>query len=266
MRSFLPYPAIISRIQVNPALAIFANECLRTLGQLTAYVGALALLAIAGLYAWGSLVAGTADEPSARPIWSLATRSYPAFAVSQFDSPDATEIYEIFRHPEGGRRDVIRWALPGEGPLAELEIYRPGGEFAPAEPAAAEPAAGMSPEGAGRPEAAGVLGSKFGKMALFRNAGGPQAARSCLGFIRQFDHPALQISGWSCQGDTLPARRAAIGCMLNRLVLLSAGNDPKLAEFFARAELKRGSCVPAAPSAAVDWVTRAESPGLRGGF
>ena len=44
----------------------------------------------------------------------------------------------------------------------------------------------------------------------------------------------------------MPARRAAIGCMLNRLILLTAGNDPKLAELFARAELKRGSC--AAPA------------------
>ena len=40
----------------------------------------------------------------------------------------------------------------------------------------------------------------------------------------------------------MPARRAAIGCMLNRLILLTAGNEPKLAELFARAELKRGSC------------------------
>jgi hypothetical protein len=40
----------------------------------------------------------------------------------------------------------------------------------------------------------------------------------------------------------MPARRAAIGCILNRLILLTAGNEPKLAEFFARAEFKRGSC------------------------
>jgi len=37
-----------------------------------------------------------------------------------------------------------------------------------------------------------------------------------------------------------PARR--IGCILNRLILLTGGNQLKLAEVFARAELKRGSC------------------------
>jgi hypothetical protein len=57
---------------------------------------------------------------------------------------------------------------------------------------------------------------------------------------------------------------------LNRLTLLTAGNDPKLAELFARAELKRGSCAPAnaAPAnstaAAANWVTDTQDPRLRG--
>ncbi len=76
-------------------------------------------------------------------------------------------------------------------------------------------------------------------MTLLRLAGGADGARSCLGFVKRIDEPDLQISGWSCQGDTLPARRAAIACMLNRLTLLTAGNDPKLAELFAHAELRR---------------------------
>ncbi len=63
------------------------------------------------------------------------------------------------------------------------------------------------------------------------------------------------------QGETLPARRGAITCVLSRLMLLAAGNDPKLAELFARAELRRTGCA-AAPSA--DWVTGLENPGLRG--
>jgi hypothetical protein len=38
-----------------------------------------------------------------------------------------------------------------------------------------------------------------------------------------------------------------------------------LAELFARAELKRGSCAATAPSAtSVDWVTGIENPRLRG--
>ncbi|HEU0081553.1 MAG TPA: hypothetical protein VFQ87_01665, partial [Bradyrhizobium sp.] len=78
--------------------------------------------------------------------------------------------------------------------------------------------------------------------------------------------PDVRISGWSCQGDTLPARRAAIGCMLNRLMLLTGGNDQKLAELFAHAELKRGECASAAPIRSADWVTGAQNPKLRGGL
>ena len=89
--------------------------------------------------------------------------------------------------------------------------------------------------------------------------------QSCLGFIKRLDEPNLQISGWSCQGDALPARRMAIGCMLSRLILLTAGNEPKLAELFARAELRRGSCAASATAAAsTDWVTGSENPLLRG--
>ena len=79
--------------------------------------------------------------------------------------------------------------------------------------------------------------------------------------MKNLDNPALRISGWTCQGDTLPARRAAVGCTLNRLTLLSAGNEPKLAEPFAHAELKRGGC---GPASAASWVTTAENPKLRG--
>jgi hypothetical protein len=59
-----------------------------------------------------------------------------------------------------------------------------------------------------------------------------------------------------------PARRAAVGCMLDRLTLLASGNDPKLAELFAHAELKRSDC--AGTSLMADWMTSAENPQLRG--
>ena len=125
----------------------------------------------------------------------------------------------------------------------------------------------MDPEGGRDLEAAGVIDSKFGTVTLLRPAGHADGARPCLGFIKRFDQPNLLISGWSCQGDAWPARRAAIGCILNRLVLSTAGNDPKLAELFARAELKRGSCAASAtPAASADWVTGAEDLRLRGTF
>jgi len=267
MRSFWASHAHPSnQAQIHPVLTSFADECCGMLAHLIAYVGALALLAILGVHLWDQLPALGTIEPSETAGWSAAARPHPAFAVSQFDLPEKTETYEIFRHPLGGRRDVMRWTArdgsQSEKPIAELEIYRPGGEFGQAGPLDAGIAARMELKGTREPEAAGVIDSKFGMVTLFRR---PGDAGSCLGFLRRLDDPHLLIYGWSCQGDALPARRAAIGCMLNRLMLLAAGNDPKLAELFARAELRRTDCAGTSPSAAsMDWVTSAGNPLLRG--
>jgi hypothetical protein len=251
------YPA-----KIHPALNSLGDEFCGTLARLIAYVGTLALLAIFGIHLWDLLPVAGADEPAAKAGWSLASRSSPAFAVSQFDSPEKTFTYEIFRHPEGGRKDVLRWAAQAEKPTAELEIYRPGGEFSQSGLALAEIASRMDPAGGRELEMAGVVDSKFGPVTLLRLAG--DGARACLGFFKRLADPNLQISGWSCQGESLPARRAAIGCMLSRLMLLTAGNEPKLAELFARAELRRASC--AATAASADWMTDTGNPLLRGTF
>jgi hypothetical protein len=282
MRPFWATPAnSYDPTSIHPALNELAAECAATLTRLMAYVGVLGLLAMAALHFWNELPDALLPEPAAKAGWSLASRSHPAFAVGLFDLLDKTETYAIFRHPEGGRKDVLRWTAPGTAqgsaqagkPIAELEIYRPGGEFAPSNTADAEIAARMDPQrgaqGSSGLEAAGIIDSKFGAVALLRSSshanGAKDPARSCLGFIKRLGDPNLQISGWTCQGDGLPARRAALGCMLNRLTLLSAGNEPKLAELFARAELKRGSCAATTPSAtSADWVTGIENPRLRG--
>ncbi|QWG13498.1 hypothetical protein KMZ29_01755 [Bradyrhizobium sediminis] len=262
MRSFVALPAnSYYPNRIHPALSSFADECCGMLARLAAYVGALALLAILGAHVWDQLPEIADAEPAAETGWSEAPRSHPAFAVSKFDSLDKTVSYEVLRHPEGGRKDILRWGTPGERPVAELEIYRRGAEPSQSGLAMAEIAERMSFAGRSEPEAAGVVDSKFGMVTLLRLAGTAGSGRGCLGFIKRLNDPDLQISGWSCQGETLPARRAAISCILSRLMLLTAGNDPKLAELFARAELRRSSCA-AAPSS--DWVTGPENPGLRG--
>jgi hypothetical protein len=255
-------PALPDPTQIRQALTSLGDEWRRMSRHLAVYLGALALLAILGSHLWTELPDSLGPDPAAKPDWSLATRSHPAFAVSQFDLYGKTETYEIFRHPEGGRKDVLRWAAQGEKPVAELEIYRPGGE---SNVTTIEIAARMNPESWREPEAAGIIESKFGPVTLLRIPVDANDPTSCLGFIKNLDNPKLRISGWSCQGDHMPARRAAVSCMLDRLILLTSGNEPKLAEMFARAELRRGSCGSAAvPSTATDWVTGAQNPHLRG--
>ena len=150
MRSILVSGANHYSSKIHPALRSFADECSGVLARLIAYVGALALIAIVGVSLWDELPLKGIGDPAAKSAWSLAARSYPAFAVSQFDLSGKTETYEILRHPDGGRKDVLRWAAQGEKPIAELEIYRPGGELSQSGPPIAEIAGRMDPDGSAR--------------------------------------------------------------------------------------------------------------------
>ena len=218
-----------------PVLKSMVDETCATLARLIAYLCTLALLFIGG----GCFCGQPPDmhsEASTRPEWTAVSRSTPAFASNQYDLSYKSKSYHIFRHPEGGRKDVLRWNAERAAPIAELEIYRPGAEF----------------EQLAVPDSAGQIDSKFGPVTLLRLSDG-----ACLGFLKTVEQPALRISGYVCRGETLPARSAAIACMINRLSLVAAGNDAKLAELFARTELKRADC-------RTDWVSGAGKPSLRG--
>jgi len=268
MNSFQADPASFHhRARIHPALTSFADEVCGTLARLIAYAIALALLGIGGVYAWHQLPDATADIPGVEADWSFASHTSRTFAVSHTDSIYKTEAYEIFRHPEGGRRDRFRWTGRDQKLVAELEIYRAGGGSSPISSVIAEIAGRMDPDGTRKLEAAGVIDSKFGPVRLLRLNGQADRADACLAFLKPFDELHLRISGWSCRGDDWPARRAATGCLLNRLTLLAAGTDRKMAELFARAELKRADCGASdAPMLSADWVTGVENPRLRGTF
>jgi len=255
----------VNPTQIHLTLANFADEVVGTLARLFVYVGTLALFAILALAGLGQLPDPRDDGPADRPGWAEASRSRPAFALSRSDSSEKTATYTVLRHPEGGRRDVMRWTGEADKladrPLAELEIYREGNEFDVTRPAAAGLAVQMGLSASTALEQAGLIDTKFGPVALFRPSGTAEGTPSCLGYLKRNEEPALQISGFTCQGDTLPARRAAIACTLNRLTLLTSGNEPKLAEMFAHAELKRRSCD---SSGSADWLLGAANAQLRG--
>ena len=247
---------------IHPALRRFGRDAAGTALRLAAYIGALALIGVIGAAFIDGLPVDAASEPAARPGFSVAARSIPAFAVSGVDMAGKPEIYEVLRHPLGGRKDVLRWAAPGETPLAELELYRPGGELHDSGPALDLVAARMDPDGSREIEPAGLVASKFGTIMVLGFAGQAGQPDACLGFMTHLGDANLRISGYSCQGDGQPARRAAISCLLNRIVLLSAGGDPKLTDRFARAELRRGGGCSA--PAAGDWAGSVQIPRLRG--
>jgi hypothetical protein len=255
--------------RIHPALRSFGDECGDAFVKLLAYVGVLAILAAAAISAAThstALFDAAAVEPMQRPDFVPTPRSPPAFAVGQLDFAGKTETYQVLRHREGGRKDVLRWTALDEPVAAELEIYRPGAEASQQIPPLADLSARMAPDGKGSIQNAGVIDSKFGAVTLVSLSDPATPAGNCLGFVKSFEQPRLRLSGWSCQGASQPERRAAIGCMLDRLVQLSAGNDGSLAEWFARAELRRTGCTPVSsgPATAANWATSPQIPRLRG--
>lgn len=256
-----------------PTLRRFAIECGAVATCIAAYMGTLALIAIGGFAVvtqWNfddsiaelhlDTVLG-ADAP--HQDWRLAAHAPPAFAVSQFDAAGATAAYEVFLNAREGRRDILRWTA-GREPVAGLRIDRPGAELTATASAAVLMEAGFHADGLDDAQAAGLVESKFGPVKLLSLIDRAGAAAPCLGFMKTFANPSLRFEGWSCRGETVAARRAAIACLLNRLVLLKAGNDAALAELFARAELRRTDCGNGAAREAGDWIVSAQNPRLRG--
>jgi hypothetical protein len=254
--------------RVHPVLMNFAEEFRAVCVRLMAYlcgVGALAIIA-ADLFSGAAVDVAEPPMPlRSRDAWTHAVRPQPAFSAPVADFSSQSESYEILRHPEGGRKDILRWsAARSDAPLSQLELYRPGAEQTAFGPPAAEVAMRITHGRTETIEAAGVIETKFGPVALVRFASHVSGRmHPCIGFAHSFQSPRLQISGWSCQSDNPQLQRQTVGCVLDRLTMLSAGNDPKLAELFARAELRRAGCGNATP-APPDWVTATHEPVLRG--
>jgi hypothetical protein len=253
---------------IHPLLRNFAVELNGTLARIFAYgcaVGAVGLIAVEV----AATTRGAARAPQARPEWVEAVRPFPAFALSIAEFEDGAR-YAIRRHAEGGRKDILAFGDLASGAAAEIEIYRPGGEagaFASLD--AAEAAGAGELRLSGKPVAP-TLDSKFGPVVLAdftRHAG--DADRQCLRFTRSFAAPRLRIAGWFCNAGREVIDRRIVACALDRLSLLAAGSDPKLAELFARAELKRHFCGQNGPILAAtpkrsDWIEAARDPKLRG--
>lgn len=221
-----------------------------TMVRVLAYMGGLAILAIAAASFFQSPAVVAAIQPAPRPEWINVDRPHPAFDMQMPELSAASFNYTILRRDtDGARKDVLSWGEPGAaGPYVMVEIYRPGGAGehfldAPSEIAARIVDFTVTDD----VKPAGAIASKFGPLSLVDFAiGVPHAhnamQRRCLGFARPFDDPSLQISGWYCSAGEKPVNRETLACALDRLTILSAGGDTKVASLFARAELKRTFC------------------------
>jgi hypothetical protein len=212
--------------------------------RILAYLGAIgALSLIAAEYVRHPHIAAMVAPP-VRPAWIEVDKPWPAFQVSVPGFGEADTHYAIRRHPEGGgRRDTLSFGELGKTQrYVSFDIYRAGREI----DGFGTPAEDIRTLAAEQGRVTGMrsaipIPSKFGKFQTFEFAIGPFSGYNCIGFIRPFQGPRVQISGLSCNMN-LVVDRSVVSCALDRLTLMSAGSAPELARLFAQAELKRSFC------------------------
>lgn len=215
-------------------------------------------------------------EPAARGEWVEIARPHAAFAMSFGETGQSEPHYGIRRHINGqGRKDTMSFGtLTGEAASAMVEIYRPGPEFT----GFGDPVTEVLARLPDLPLAEGVrnnetIKTKFGPVDLvdfaIERGGRDETARRCLGFAHAFEEPALLVAGWYCNSGPEIVSRAILACGLDRLTLLGAGSEPRLAALFAQADLKRVFCghkatLLAATPKRADWIEASKVPKLRG--
>jgi len=230
---------------MHPALRSWRDELPPSPARVLAYLGAVALLSIAAAHLSQSPEVMSNITPVYRSEWVDIERPVPAFALSIPEAADVPANYAIRRHVEGGgRKDVLELGEPDSAaPYLKIEIYRPGNEirrFADPKAEIIDGASVLQPIEIRRTVES--LPSKFGPLTIVSFAASKGTPRHCLGFVRAYGDPRLQISGWFCQGGAEFVERSTLACALDRLTLLAAGSEPKVGTLFARAELNRSYC------------------------
>jgi hypothetical protein len=232
---------------VRPATYSIPDDIRATLLRLIAYMGGLAAVAaaVASFFATPSdIVAALGSASAQRPAWSTVERPYPAFELLMPELAGSTYNYAIQRRAkDGARKDLLSFGQPADaGPYVMVEIYRPAvasDRFLDASSEIATRIVDYAVTDDVKPD--GQIDSKFGSVPLVDFAVVTHNhERRCLGFARPFNQPTMQIAGWYCSAGREVVDRAMVACLLDRLTLVNG--DAKLAEMFARAEVKRTFC------------------------
>jgi hypothetical protein len=229
---------------MHPALRTWREDVTNAIVRWFAYLCGIAVLSVAAAHVFGARPATDASSSVQQPEWVEIEKPFPAFALAIPEAADVPSHYAILRDRQGGgRRDVLTLGEPnGTDPYLEVEIYRPGSEIRHfAAPAATIMADAIALGPVNLLPSTEPLVSKFGPLTVVPFTTSKGALRYCLGFVRTYDDPMLQISGSFCRGGEF-IQRSTLSCALDRFTLLSAGSEPKVGALFAEAELHRSFC------------------------
>lgn len=213
----------------------------------------------------------------AKPLWLDIVKPIQLYGLAGSDLARLPLDYGARRRAEGReRRDTLTFGrFDAEAPYLRLSIHRLG-----ATPTAAPDLfvalARLAGDGELAVTKSGLptpMPTRFGDFAtadvtLSRGL----LSAPCLGFrLDPFALPrTMEIAGVACGGPAKPMDRAALGCLLDRIDLVSAGDDEAMRAFFVDAERRRGQeCSPSrlvAAGSRQTWLDgEATSPALRHG-
>ena len=239
-----------------------------------AAVGIMAAILASDLIGRTPARLSSAPAPEPRPEWITIARPHGAFALESPALNGLEANYRVRRHRLGGRNDELTFGAPDKpGPYVRLSFYRPGAEGV-AEPDALQAAtalAAASDIDADLQETGGKVRTKFGDLpAMNMRVHVKEGWRNCLAVAGAWSDPRFGLVAWWCNAGPELVATGEFACLLDRATLMSAGGDDRLAEFFARAELRRnfcnayGSFLSATPKLTNDWILAKRSPRLRG--
>lgn len=236
-------------------LCMFAHELRATLARVVAYGAALAAFALIVLEIVGPRGGST---KAANTEWFEVIRPLPAFALT-IPEFEGGPRYSIWRHVSGaGRKDVMSFGQEG-GATATLEVFRGDVEEDDITSSISElrlSAPRTSPNS---------IDTKFGAVRVETSI---EEGRSCLRFSHKYEDLRFEISGTFCNAGMELVDHGMVACALDRLSLVSAGSEPRLATLFARAELRRTFCGQrnvflAATPKLTGWIDATRDPKLR---
>lgn len=245
----------------------FLGEFVRSILAVALYCGFLGAGTYGALHLYEHLPRPEPSDAAPTADWSESTPGTPTLSLDLAEFIDGTPRHIVRRHKQGGgRRDLIVWDQASERtPAFALEIYRRGTEAQAANPLAAIASRFAAQSG---PAETIMLQSKFGAFTLSRGREPGERGRLCVGFVRPADEASPRIAGLYCDRVTQTKAVEAVACALDRLSLVSAGGDGKLAGLFARAQLRQSTCAPGRmPAASIvqrdAWIEMKDGNGLR---
>jgi hypothetical protein len=183
-----------------------------------------------------------------KPAWLPVVRPIRLFALEAPELIKAVASYDAIRSTAGdGREDSLSFGAAArlDALFMRLSVYRAGSEAADPAPFFVDltrrvATAGLAVSKATQGE---PIRTKFGDMEIAEMKLSMKGVeRSCLAFRRAVPGESLRLGGWYCTPAGAFGGRAGLSCLIDRLALISAGEDNALRDGFVAAERRRLAC------------------------